>query len=48
MKTGIELIAEERQRQIEKYGYTAQHDLGYQEFISGGSISSFLATMKEN
>lgn len=26
MKTGIELIAEERQRQIEVEGYTAQHD----------------------
>lgn len=27
MKTGIELIAEERQRQIEVEGYTVQHDL---------------------
>ena len=26
MKTGIELIAEERQRQIEKYGWTKEHD----------------------
>ena len=26
MKTGIELIAEERQRQIEVEGYDAQHD----------------------
>lgn len=26
MKTGIELIAEERQRQIEKEGYTSEHD----------------------
>ena len=26
MKTGIELIAEERQRQIEVEGYSAQHD----------------------
>ncbi|HYK55029.1 MAG TPA: hypothetical protein VEV15_01015, partial [Flavisolibacter sp.] len=26
MKTGIELIAAERQRQIEKEGYTAKHD----------------------
>ena len=26
MKTGIELIAEERQRQIDVEGYTAQHD----------------------
>lgn len=26
MKTGIELIAEERQRQIDKEGYTIEHD----------------------
>lgn len=26
MKTGIELIAEERQRQIEKEGWTHEHD----------------------
>lgn len=26
MKTGIELITEERQRQIEKEGWTAKHD----------------------
>lgn len=26
MKTGIELIAEERQRQIEKEGWSAEHD----------------------
>ena len=26
MKTGVELIAEERQRQIEVEGYSAQHD----------------------
>ena len=35
MKTGIELIAEERQRQIEVEGYTPQHDSQHQtsEFI---------------
>lgn len=32
MKTGIELIAEERQRQIEKEGWTAEHDA---EHING-------------
>jgi len=31
MKTGIELIAEERQRQIEKEGYTTNHDDKYLE-----------------
>lgn len=29
-KTGIELIAEERQRQIDKEGYTAEHDLQHE------------------
>ena len=29
MKTGIELIAEEREKQISKHGYTPQHDSGY-------------------
>ena len=29
MKTGIELIAEERQRQISEEGYTIEHDLMY-------------------
>lgn len=27
MKTGIELIAQERQEQIEKHGWTRQHDV---------------------
>src|SRR5690554_1514673 len=31
MKTGIELIAEERQRQIEKEGWTAEHDSEHKE-----------------
>jgi len=29
MKTGIELIAYERKRQIEKEGYTKEHDAGH-------------------
>ena len=29
MKTGIELIAEERQRQIEKEGWTSEHDASH-------------------
>ena len=35
MKTGIELIADERKRQIEIEGYSAQHDLQHKatEFI---------------
>lgn len=31
MKTGIELIAEERQRQIEKEGFDKKHDLEHRE-----------------
>lgn len=31
MKTGIELIAEERQRQIEAEGYSAEHDAQYED-----------------
>lgn len=31
MKTGIELIAEERQRQIEKEGWTSEHDATHQQ-----------------
>ena len=35
MKTGIELIAEERQRQIDVEGYTEQHDSNHKasEFV---------------
>lgn len=29
MKTGIELIAQERKEQIEKHGWTSAHDLGH-------------------
>lgn len=35
MKTGIELITEERQRQIEKEGWTPEHDDGH----DGGELS---------
>jgi len=31
MKTGVELIAEERQRQIEVEGWTAEHDAIHQD-----------------
>ena len=29
MKTGTELINQEREKQITKYGYTPGHDIGY-------------------
>ena len=48
MKTGIELISEERKRQIESEGYTEQHDSQHKviEFIKaatsyGGSAAMF-------
>lgn len=41
MKTGVELIAEERQRQIDKYGYTAEHDV--MEYTEEGSVCEQLA-----
>ena len=33
MKSGIERIAEERQKQIEKHGRDAEHDKGYENDI---------------
>lgn len=32
MKTGIELIAKERQEQIEKHGYTVEKDVDFNRF----------------
>ena len=34
-KTGVELITEERQRQIDEEGYTAKHDMRF----TGGEIA---------
>ena len=47
MKTGIELIAEERQRQIEVEGYTEQHDSNHKvsEFISAAGSYAHSAVM---
>jgi len=32
MKTGIEILAEERQKQIDKYGFTAQQSINHPEW----------------
>lgn len=32
MKTGIELITEERQKQIDKHGFTAEHHVNHPEW----------------
>lgn len=41
MKTGIELIAEERQRQIEKEGYTAEHDQQHTSDQLAGAATAY-------
>lgn len=42
-KTGIELIAAERQRQIEKLGYDAEHDEQESAFQLSGAAAMFIA-----
>lgn len=42
-KTGIELIAEERQRQIEKLGYDADHDEMESAFQLSGAAGMYIA-----
>lgn len=38
MKTGIELIAGERQRQIDKYGFTGEHHANHPEWYDKGQL----------
>ena len=40
METGIELIANERQKQIEKYGFTAEHHVNHPEWYSEKQLTS--------
>lgn len=42
MKTGIEIIAEERARQISPEGYTSDHDDGHQSGELGNAASCYL------
>ncbi len=46
MKTGIELITQERQEQIEKHGWTKQHD--FQEHDNGAIDKAFRAVLLSN
>lgn len=39
MKTGIELIAEERQEQIEKHGFTTDEDYNLGELVEGAKYA---------
>lgn len=43
MKTGIELIAEERQRQIEKEGWTKEHDAEHETFELSAAAACYVA-----
>lgn len=49
MKTGIELIAEERQRQIEVEGFTSQHDEdnNEEELSAAAAAYAFAPFMKD-
>jgi hypothetical protein len=42
--TGIELIAKERQEQIEKHGYTVDNDLNYNKAYQLTEAAAILAT----
>lgn len=42
-KTGIELIAEERQRQIEKEGWTPEHDSEHDNMELSGAAGCYIA-----
>jgi hypothetical protein len=46
MKKGIELIAEERQRQIEVEGYTAQHDAQHSVYDFANAAESYVESAK--
>lgn len=38
MKTGIELISEERQKQIDKHGFTAEHHANHPEWYAESQL----------
>ena len=42
MKTGIELIIDERNRQVEKEGWTSEHDLQHEDGVLAGAAFSYL------
>lgn len=39
MKTGVELISEERQKQIDKHGFTAEHHVNHPEWYEADQLS---------
>lgn len=40
MKSGVELVADERQNQIDKYGFTGQHHAAHPEWYEDGQLIS--------
>ena len=48
MKTGIELIAEERQRQIEKWGSTEAHDIIHDNYELSRAASAISYTAPDD
>lgn len=45
MKTGIELIADERQKQIDKHGFTGDHHLSHPEWYENLQLQSAAHSM---
>lgn len=43
MKSGIELIAEERQRQVEVEGWTAEHDAEHENYQLSAAAACYVA-----
>lgn len=48
-KTGVELIAEERQKQIDKHGFTAEHHVNHPEWYENYQLQTavYLLLLKE-
>lgn len=47
MKTGIELITEEREKQISKYGFTAEHHAYHDEWYLKGQMAYAASLLSE-
>lgn len=44
-KTGVELIAEERQKQIDKHGFTAQYHVEHPEYYEQNQLNQASASL---
>lgn len=45
MKTGIELIAAERQKQIDKHGFTGKHHLAHPQWYDNNQLQQAAVTL---